>query len=150
MIALGETELAAGRRGAARRDLELVRAQQALLAGAGVNTDVELAIFEADHGDPRRGLALARAAWAAAPERAVRGRARLGAEPRRAAARGPALGAPRAATRLARRRVALPRRYDRARRRSPERGTPQPAARARATAWTAQPLHAARAREALR
>jgi tetratricopeptide (TPR) repeat protein len=67
VIALGETELAAGRGAAGRRDLELVRAQQALLAGAGVNTDVELAIFEADHGSPRRGLALARAAWAAAP-----------------------------------------------------------------------------------
>jgi len=66
-IALGETELAAGRRDAGRRDLELVRAQQALLAGAGVNSDVELAIFEADHGDPRRGVALARAAWDAAP-----------------------------------------------------------------------------------
>jgi hypothetical protein len=67
VIALGETELAAGRRAAARRDLELVHAQQALLAGAGVNTDVELALFEADHGDPRRGVTLARAAWAAAP-----------------------------------------------------------------------------------
>ncbi len=67
VIALGETELAAGRRAAARRDLELVHAQQALLAGAGVNTDVELALYEADHGDPQRGLMLARAAWAAAP-----------------------------------------------------------------------------------
>jgi tetratricopeptide (TPR) repeat protein len=67
VIALGETEVAAGRRADARRDLELVRAQQALLAGAGVNTDVELAIFEADHGDPQRALALARAAWRNAP-----------------------------------------------------------------------------------
>jgi hypothetical protein len=32
-----------------------------------VNTDVELAIFEADHGSPARGVRLARAAWAAAP-----------------------------------------------------------------------------------
>jgi tetratricopeptide (TPR) repeat protein len=67
VIALGEAELAAGRRAAARRDLALVRAQQALLAEAGVDTDVELAIYEADHGDPRRGVTLARAAWAAAP-----------------------------------------------------------------------------------
>ena len=84
VIALGEAELAAGRRAAARRDLELVRAQQALLAGAGVNTDVELALFEADHGDRPRGATLARAAWAARAQRALRRRARLGADPRRA------------------------------------------------------------------
>jgi tetratricopeptide (TPR) repeat protein len=66
VIALGETELAAGRRAAARRDLELVRAQQGLLDAAGVNTDVEFALFEADHGDARRGVRLARQAWAAA------------------------------------------------------------------------------------
>jgi tetratricopeptide (TPR) repeat protein len=67
VIGLGETELAAGRRAAGLRDLELVRAQQALLAGAGVNTDVELAIFEADHGSRARGVRLARAAWRNAP-----------------------------------------------------------------------------------
>ncbi len=66
-IALGEAELAAGDDAAARSDLALVRAQERLLAAKGVNADVELAIFEADHGDRRRGLALARAAWAAAP-----------------------------------------------------------------------------------
>jgi tetratricopeptide (TPR) repeat protein len=66
-IALGETEIAAGLVAAGRRDLELVRAQQALLAGAGVNTDVELAIYEADYGSKRRALALARAAWRNAP-----------------------------------------------------------------------------------
>jgi tetratricopeptide (TPR) repeat protein len=67
VIALGETELAAGRATAGRRDLALVHAQQKLLAAAGVNTDVELAIFEADHGSPMRGVALAREAWASAP-----------------------------------------------------------------------------------
>ena len=77
VIALGETEQAAseiagGARGralaaAGRRDLALVRAQQKLLAAAGVNTDVELAIFEADHGSRARGVALARAAWRHAP-----------------------------------------------------------------------------------
>lgn len=67
VIALGETELAAGRAAAGRRDLELVRAEQRLLAGAGVNTDVEIALFEADHGSPRRAVALARRAWAGAP-----------------------------------------------------------------------------------
>jgi tetratricopeptide (TPR) repeat protein len=67
VIALGETEQAAGERAAARRDFALVRAQQRLLAAAGVNTDVELAIFEADHGSRARGIALGRAAWRAAP-----------------------------------------------------------------------------------
>lgn len=66
-IALGEAELADGRRAAGRRDLALVRAQERLFRAAGVNTDVELAIFEADHGDRRRGVALARAAWERAP-----------------------------------------------------------------------------------
>jgi tetratricopeptide (TPR) repeat protein len=66
-VALGEAELAAGRRAAARRDLALVRAQERLLRGAGVDPDVEIALFEADHGDPRRAVALARAAWRAAP-----------------------------------------------------------------------------------
>jgi tetratricopeptide (TPR) repeat protein len=67
VIGLGETELAAGRRAAGRRDLELVHAQEKLLAGAGVNTDVELAIYEADHGSRARGVRLARAAWRNAP-----------------------------------------------------------------------------------
>lgn len=80
-IALGEAESAAGRvaavrgdagraaslRRAARQDLALVRAEQRLLGRAGVNTDAELAIFEADHGDRARGVRLARRAWTAAP-----------------------------------------------------------------------------------
>ena len=45
-----------------------MRAEQRRLVGrAGVNTDVEIALFEADHGDRARGLRLARRAWAAAP-----------------------------------------------------------------------------------
>jgi tetratricopeptide (TPR) repeat protein len=67
VVALAETELAAGRDEAARRDLELVRAEGRLLRAAGVNADVELALFEANHGDRARGLALARRAYAAAP-----------------------------------------------------------------------------------
>ena len=66
-IALGEAELAAGRVAAAREDLALVRAEQGLLARAGVNSDAELALFEADHGDRARAVRLARRAWAAAP-----------------------------------------------------------------------------------
>ena len=67
VVLLGETELAAGRSAAARRTFDLVRVQQRLLGRAGVNTDVELAIFEADHGDRERALSLARAAWRSAP-----------------------------------------------------------------------------------
>ncbi len=67
VVALGETELAAGRRAAARRDLALVRAEQRLLATNGVNTDVDLALFEADHGSPAQAVLLARRAWAQAP-----------------------------------------------------------------------------------
>lgn len=67
VIALGEAEQAAGRPAAARRDLALVGAEQRLLAAAGVDTDVELAIYEADHGSSARALVLARRAWANAP-----------------------------------------------------------------------------------
>jgi tetratricopeptide (TPR) repeat protein len=67
VVALAEAERAAGRGAAARRDLDLVRAEQRLLARSGVNTDVDAALFEADHGSPTRAIALARRAWAAAP-----------------------------------------------------------------------------------
>ena len=98
VIALGEAEQAAGRAAAARRDLALVHVEEGLLARAGVNTDVELAIFEADHGSPRRAVALARRAWAAAPS--VRSADALGWALTRS-------GAPRAGLRWADRALAL-------------------------------------------
>lgn len=67
VIGLGETELAAGRTAAGQRDLELIGAEETLLHAAGVNTDVELAVYEADHGDRARALALARRAWVEDP-----------------------------------------------------------------------------------
>jgi len=67
VIALGEYEQAAGRHAAARRDLALARAEQRLLSAAGVNTDAEAAVFEADHGSPAHAVRLGRRAWAAAP-----------------------------------------------------------------------------------
>ena len=113
-IELGEAELAAGRRAAGRRDLALVDAQRALLAEAGVNSDVEFARFEADHGDrERRRWQLARAGVGAGAERALGRRARLGADPRRPPRRRPALGAPGAEARLARPDLPLPRRHRR-------------------------------------
>jgi tetratricopeptide (TPR) repeat protein len=44
-----------------------VGAEVKLLHANGVNTDVELALFEANHGDPARALRLGRRAWTAAP-----------------------------------------------------------------------------------
>ena len=67
VILLGDAELAAGRTHRARADLALVRAEQRLLAANGVNTDTEIALFEADHGSPARALRLARRSWANAP-----------------------------------------------------------------------------------
>jgi tetratricopeptide (TPR) repeat protein len=66
-VLLGETELAAGRAAAGHRDLALVGAEERLLRAAGVDTDVDLALYEASHGRPGRGLVLARRAWAVAP-----------------------------------------------------------------------------------
>ncbi len=63
VIELAETELAAGREQAARADLDLVAVQQRLLARSGVNTDSELALFEANHGSPSKALRLARSSW---------------------------------------------------------------------------------------
>jgi tetratricopeptide (TPR) repeat protein len=67
VIALGETEQAAGMRAAAQRDYALVGAETQLLRANGVNTDAELAIFEADHGDPAQAVDLGARAWAVAP-----------------------------------------------------------------------------------
>jgi tetratricopeptide (TPR) repeat protein len=67
VILLGETQQAAGHAVGARRTYGLVGAERRLLASARVNTDVETALFEADHGSPRRALALARSAWRLAP-----------------------------------------------------------------------------------
>ena len=64
---LGELELAIGRTEQARRDLALVGAEERLLQASGVNTDVDLALFEANHGSARRAVALARRAWVEAP-----------------------------------------------------------------------------------
>ena len=98
VTALGDAELAAGRGASARRDLALIGAQERLLRAAGINTDVELALYEADHGSPRRGVVLGRRAWAQAPS--VRSADALGWALTRA-------GDPRAGLRWARRALAL-------------------------------------------
>ncbi len=67
VIALGETEQAAGMNVVARRDYQLVGVETRLLQANGVNTDAELALFDADHGDPSQAVDLAARAWAVAP-----------------------------------------------------------------------------------
>ncbi len=67
LVALGDAEQAAGRTDDAEGTFELVRAMQRLFAESGVNVELELALFEANHGDPARAVELARAAYAAQP-----------------------------------------------------------------------------------
>jgi tetratricopeptide (TPR) repeat protein len=67
VIGLGDTEQAAGEAAAARRDYQLVGVETRLLRANGVNTDAELAVFQADHGSPTQAVDLAARAWEAAP-----------------------------------------------------------------------------------
>jgi tetratricopeptide (TPR) repeat protein len=67
VAALGELQLAAHRPATAHRTFALLGAERLLLANAKVDTDAEAAVFEADHGSPRRAVALARRAYASAP-----------------------------------------------------------------------------------
>jgi tetratricopeptide (TPR) repeat protein len=64
VIALGETHEAAGDPEAAAASYDLARAETALFKAAGVDVDLDLAVFEADHGDPAAALALAEGAYA--------------------------------------------------------------------------------------
>jgi tetratricopeptide (TPR) repeat protein len=61
-LLLLEAKLAAGRHSGAREEIAAIRANQAIERKNGVNTDAELAIFEADHGSPARAVALGRSA----------------------------------------------------------------------------------------
>ena len=62
-----ELSLAFGMDAEAKRAIERVRALDRRLAAAGADVDTESAVFEADHGSPRRALAMARRAYAEAP-----------------------------------------------------------------------------------
>jgi len=64
---LAEIELARGRRRQASRDLGLVRVERRLLQAAGTRTDVDLVLFEADHGSPKRAVRFGRAVFTDAP-----------------------------------------------------------------------------------
>ena len=67
LIGLGETQEAAGRTADAEATYGLVRDIQGLFAANGVRTDLELALFEADHGDAAHAVELGRIAYADTP-----------------------------------------------------------------------------------
>lgn len=67
LVAEGEAQQAAGRAVDSRKTYALVRQIEALFAANGVNTDLDLALFESEHGDPQTALGLAQAAYAATP-----------------------------------------------------------------------------------
>lgn len=65
VIALGELYEVTDQPAKAKEQYDLVRAMQQLNAAAGVDVDLELALFNADHGvDPAQTVAQARAAYA--------------------------------------------------------------------------------------
>lgn len=65
VITLGDLHAATGRPQEAARQYALVRAQERLLRASGVNVDLEIALFDADHRvDLANGLAAARQEWA--------------------------------------------------------------------------------------
>ena len=65
VIALGDLYTVAGRTNQADDAYALARTEATLFRANGVNVDVELALFEADHGDAATALADAKAGWAA-------------------------------------------------------------------------------------
>ncbi len=67
VIALGDAQTAAGQLNDAKRSYALARAEIQLFQATGVIVDLDLALFEADHGDPARALELAQIAYKATP-----------------------------------------------------------------------------------
>jgi len=67
VIALGDVYQASGRDDKAAAQFELVAAIQKLYQSNGVSTDLELALFRADHGDSAEALNLAQAAYNGRP-----------------------------------------------------------------------------------
>jgi tetratricopeptide (TPR) repeat protein len=64
VIELGDLYAADGQRELARQQYDLLRAEERLFAANGVNVDLELALFDADHRtSPDAGVRAARAEW---------------------------------------------------------------------------------------
>lgn len=72
VIALGDVQQAAGRKADAARSYDLVVAEEQLFAAAGGNNDLELALFDADHGRNLSGV-LAQAQQAQTERPSVKG-----------------------------------------------------------------------------
>ena len=64
VIALGDLYTAAGQPDQAAQQYGLVRVEEQLFRSNGVNIDLELALFDAAHGDPAGALTAARDEWA--------------------------------------------------------------------------------------
>lgn len=67
IMLLGEMYTATGQPELAARQYTLVRIIQQLNADAGVNVDIEMALFEADHGDAAQAVAMAQAGYGLRP-----------------------------------------------------------------------------------
>ena len=113
VIGLGDAQAAAGHDADAARSFEVAKAEIQLSQAAGVIVDLDLSLFEADHGDPARALELAQAAYRAAPTvRAADAlawalhRSGRDKEAKERSSRGPQVG-------FAGRHLALPQRRDR-------------------------------------
>ena len=68
LVVLGELLEATGAEQDAQEQYAVVRATQQLYAANGQDVDTELALFEADHGDPATAVQLAARAYAARPD----------------------------------------------------------------------------------
>ena len=68
MVELGELLQANGRTEEAEQQYAVVRATQQLFAASGQVVDAELALFEADHGEPARAVEVAEKAYRARPD----------------------------------------------------------------------------------
>jgi len=63
LIALGDLDTVAGRGADAAEQYATVRVEERLFQAAGVDVDLELALFDADHGNPAHAVEEARAEW---------------------------------------------------------------------------------------
>ena len=120
VIALGEAQTAAGRMDDATRSFKLASAEIRLFQASGVVVDLDLALFEADHGDPP-GAGLRADGLQGDADRSGRRRAGLGAPSVGARGGGQEALGRGAAARIARPALALSRRGDRRRARATSR-----------------------------